>query len=155
SAALSQQVNPADTTTAVSATVAPSVFGETVIFVTTVSAVLPGAGTPSGTVTFAIDGTPQTPVALSNGQASFTTSALAVGVHTVTVAYGGDGNFHSSTASLNETVNKADTTIAFSSSVDPAVFGQPVTFTAAVSAVAPGAGTPSGQVIFSIDGVAQ
>ena len=52
-----------------------------------------------------------------------------------------------------ETVNKADSNVTVSSSVNPSVFGQSVTFTATVAAVAPGAGTPSGTVAFK-DGAA-
>ena len=155
SSTLSQAVASADTTTTLSSSTAPSVFGQSVTFTATVSAVAPGAGTQTGTVTFSVDGTAQTPVALSNGQAVFSTSALSVGVHTISVSYNGDPNFNGSTASLNQTVNMADTTIALSSSANPSVFGEAVTFTATVSAVQPGAGTPTGTVVFFIDGVAQ
>src|SRR5262249_8175612 len=42
---------------------------------------------------------------LSGGSATFTTSALAVGAHTITAAYGGDANFLPSTsAALTQTV---------------------------------------------------
>src|SRR5439155_552485 len=129
----------------------PSVFGQSVTFTATVAAVAPGAGTPSGTVTFTIDGTPQTPVALSSGTATLSTSSLSVGTHTVTAAYNGDSNFNTSnsTASpLTQTVNKANSTSGVSSSVNPSVFGQAVTFTATVTATAPGTGTPTGTVTF-------
>ena len=47
----------------------------------------PGTGTPTGTVTFTIDGQAQTPVGLSvvNGvdQAAFSTSTLASAQHTI------------------------------------------------------------------------
>jgi hypothetical protein len=46
------------------------------------------------------------------------------------------------------TVNRAATGIALGSSLNPAVAGQAVTFTAAVSPVAPGGGTPTGTVTF-------
>ena len=49
---------------------------------------------------------------------------------------------------MTETVNRAATTVALASSVNPAVTGQAVTFTATVAAVAPGAGTPTGKVTF-------
>src|SRR5262249_4903462 len=45
-------------------------------------------------------------------------------------------------------VNPAATTVALRSSVNPAVTGQAVTFTATVAAVAPGATTPTGTVTF-------
>jgi hypothetical protein len=44
---------------------------------------------------------------------------------------------------------------ALTSSANPALFGQPVVFTATVSSAVPGAGTPGGSVTFSIDGVPQ
>src|SRR5439155_8710914 len=51
-------------------------------------------------------------------------------------------------ASLMQIVNKAATTTALSSSTNSSVFGQPVTFTATVTANPPGAGTLSGTVTF-------
>src|SRR5205823_7646465 len=105
-----------------------------------------------GNVVFTIDGSVQAPVTLSSGQASFTSSTLGVGGHVITASYGGDGNFDASaSAALNQGVNQANTTTAVSASVTPSVFGEALTFTAAVSAVAPGAGTPTGTVTFAID----
>ncbi|HLZ00021.1 MAG TPA: Ig-like domain repeat protein [Candidatus Angelobacter sp.] len=149
-----QVVNKADTTTAVTSSANPSVFGQSVTFTATVSPVAPGAGTPTGTVTFLDGGSPIGTGTLSGGIATFTTSALAVGNHTITTSYGGDGNFNGSTGSLTgnpQVVNKANSTTTVTSSVNPSVFGQSVTFTATVSPVAPGAGTPTGTVTF-LDG---
>src|SRR5207253_3338482 len=54
--------------------------------------------------------------------------------------YSNDGNFNASTSAvLTQTVNKADTTTTLSSSANPSVYGQSVTFTATVAATAPGA----------------
>ncbi|MFZ1702149.1 MAG: Ig-like domain repeat protein, partial [Pyrinomonadaceae bacterium] len=50
------QINKAPTTTTVASNNNPSVFGANVSFTATVVAAPPGAGTPSGTVTFNIDG---------------------------------------------------------------------------------------------------
>ncbi len=149
-----QVVNKADTSTTVTSSVNPSVFGQSVTFTATVSAVAPGSGTPTGTVTFLDGGSPIGTGTLSGGIATFTTSGLAVGNHTITTSYGGDGNFNGNTGSLTgnpQVVNKADTSTTVTSSVNPSVFGQPVTFTATVSAVAPGVGTPTGTVTF-LDG---
>src|SRR5205823_4279635 len=91
----------------------------------------------------------------SGGSAtSGSTSSLSVGNHTVTAVYSGNSNFNTSTGTLagGQTVNKADTSTAVSSSVNPSVFGQSVTFTATVSASSPGSGTPGGTVQFKIDG---
>src|SRR5207248_2677483 len=112
--------------------------------------------TPGGTVTFTIDGNTQTTLSLMNGQATYTTTALSVGSHTIAASYDGSPGVQTSTsATVSQTVGKASTATAVSSSVAPSVFGQPVTFNAAVAAVAPGAGTPTGTVTYTIDGIAQ
>ena len=83
--------------------------------------------------------------------ATFTTSSLTVGTHAITAGYSGDTNFATSSGSVLQTVNKASASTTVTSSVNPLVFGQNVTFTATVSAVNPGAGTPTGTVTF-LDG---
>jgi hypothetical protein len=116
-----------------------------------VGSVAPGAGTPTGTVTFFDGGSSIGTGTLSGGVASFTTSGLVVGSHAITASYGGDGDFNGSSGSLSgnpQQVNKADTSTAVTSSVNPSVFGQSVRFTATVGSVAPGAGTPTGTVTF-------
>jgi len=139
------------TTTGLASSVHPwSVFGQPVTFTATVTANSPGAGTPTGTVTFK-DGSSALGTGTLNGsgQATFTTSTLAVGSHSITASYGGDANFSGSTSStLTQTVRKAGTTTLVSSSANPSVSGQAVTFTATVTAKSPGAGTPSGTVTF-------
>ena len=155
SGALTQAVQAATTTT-MKASANLSVFGQAVTFTVSVKPVAPGTGTPTGTVTFTIEGTAQTPVSLASGKATLKTNALSVGTHTVTAAYSGDENYLASTsASLTETVNQDDTTVRLSSSADPSAAGRAVTFTALVTPVAPGTGTPDGSVTFTVDGVAQ
>ena len=152
-----QDVNQTSTTTAVTSSVNPSVFGQAVSFTATVSAVAPGAGTPSGTVQFQIGGVNYgTAVNLVGGVASTPPDAtLPVGNYVVTAIYGGDTSFTGSNGTLagGQTVNQASTSTAVASSANPSVFGQGVQFTATVSAVAPGAGVPDGNVQFQIDGV--
>jgi hypothetical protein len=76
----------------------PSTVGQAVTFSATVSS---SAGTPTGTVTFN-DG----PAAIgsgtvdASGKATFTTSALSAGSHSMTATYGGDANFASSTSAV-------------------------------------------------------
>ncbi|HLU08507.1 MAG TPA: Ig-like domain repeat protein, partial [Oceanobacillus sp.] len=76
------------TTTTLTSSLNPSNFGEAVTFTATVTS---ASGTPTGTVTFSIDGVSQAPVSLASGQASFTTSSLSVGAHTITASYSGEG----------------------------------------------------------------
>src|SRR5439155_3866636 len=138
-----------NTTTTVVSSNNPSVWGQTVVFTATVSAVPPATGTPTGTVTF-MDGTNTLASAtLSGGQATLSTNSLSVASHSITAVYGGDINFNGSTSStLTQLVNKAGTTNALVSSVNPSRFGQEVTFTATVTASAPGSGTLTGMVTF-------
>jgi large repetitive protein len=144
------------TTTNVASSLNPTVFGQTATFTATVSG---SGGTPTGTVTFTIDGTIGSPINLVNGAASTSTSTLTVAgsPHTVSAAYSGDGTFAGSTGSLpgGQTVNKANTTTTLTSSQNPSALNQGLGFTATVSAVAPGAGTPTGTVTFTIDGIGQ
>ena len=149
-----QVVNKTNSTTAVTSSQNPSVIGQSVIFTATVSAVAPGSGMTTGTVTFLDGGSPIGSGTLSGGVATFTTAALAVSNHTLTTSYGGDGNFNGSTGSLTgnpQVVNKSSSTTAVTSSQNPSVFGQAVIFTATLSPVAPGTGTPTGTVTF-LDG---
>ena len=49
---------------------------------------------------------------------------------------------------MNQTVNQDVTATKVTSSANPSVFGQSVTFTATVKAASPGSGTPTGTVTF-------
>jgi hypothetical protein len=139
--------------TSVTSSVNPSVFNQSVTFTAHVAAVAPAAGTPTGSVTFYDGGSAVGTGALSGGTATFSTSALATGNHTITTSYGGDGSFNGSTGSLagSQVVNKSVTTTTLSSSLNPSLPGQAVTFTATVSRQAPSSGAATGTVTF-LDG---
>ncbi|MGD0900468.1 MAG: Ig-like domain repeat protein [Thermoguttaceae bacterium] len=109
------------------------------------------AGVPSGSVTFYANGNPLRTVNLRGGTASYSTSTLPAGSDTITASYSGDANFAPASTSRVQTVNAAATSVALISSANPSVFGRQVTFTATVSAVAPGGGTPNGTVTFYAD----
>ncbi|MFD5415698.1 Ig-like domain repeat protein, partial [Streptomyces nojiriensis] len=126
----------------------PSVCGETVTVCATVTAVAPGSGTPTGTVTFTGPGGLNQTVTLdAGGTACVTTSSLTSG--TVTAVYNGDGCFSSSTGTFDVTVNQASSTVSVTVDPNPSVCGQSVTVCATVTAVAPGSGTPTGTVTFT------
>jgi hypothetical protein len=105
----SPQVIQADaTTTAVKASVNPSVLHQTVTFTAIVRATPPGSGTPTGTVTFKDSGATLGTATLSNGLATFTTATLAVGNHAIAASYGGDSHFTASTSpTYGETVHSS------------------------------------------------
>jgi hypothetical protein len=150
SSVATQNVGQAATGTSLNSAPNPSVFGQTTILTATVTVVAPGSDTPTGTASF-FDGATLLGTAPLNGsgQASFATSALPVGANSLTAVYGGDTNNTGSTSPVDtQTVNAASTTTSVSGAPDPSVFGQAVTLTATVSAVPPGAGTPTGTVDF-------
>ena len=97
------------TTTTLASSLNPSTVGLPVTFTAVVS---PSgtAGTPSGSVTFTIDGVSQAPVPLqlSSGsdQATLSISSLSAGTHTISAAYSGDSSFAASAVAspLVETV---------------------------------------------------
>ncbi|MBM7516008.1 beta strand repeat-containing protein [Nocardioides nitrophenolicus] len=150
-ASLDQEVAAAHTATQVVVSPSPSVFGQSVTITATVTPVAPATGAPGGVVQFTVDGQPGPFVTLEDGSAEITTSALARGSHDVKATYfSSDPNFVTSTSpAVSHTVNKAASKTTVTSSSPTAVFGQPVTFTATVGAVAPGAGSPSGTVTFT------
>ena len=148
---LTQVVNKDASTTSVASSTNPTVFGQPVTFTATVAAVAPGSGAPTGTVTFK-DGSIILGIGTLNrsGLAVFTTKGLSAVTHAITASYGGDANFVTSTttSAISQVVNQAGTTTTVASSTNPSVFGQSVTFTATVAAVAPGSGAPTGTVTF-------
>lgn len=145
---------PAPTSLAITSTTGNTVYGQGVTFTATASSI---GGTPTGNVVFSIGGVQQPAATMTGGVATLTTSSLAVANYTVSASYAGSSNFSGSSATLSggHRVNIASTTTALSSSPRPSNYGQPVTLTAVVSANAPSTSTPTGNVIFSIDGVDQ
>ncbi|MEV6319564.1 Ig-like domain-containing protein, partial [Streptomyces sp. NPDC051776] len=142
-------VGRATTSTTVASTPDPTVFGQPVVLTAVVTPLAPGAGTSTGTVAFSVSGGPSLTAALAGGVASVSTDKLPAGDYTVTADYFGDANFAPSTGTDTHSVDRAATTTAVVSAPDPSVFGQAVTFTAAVTPVAPGVGTPTGTVTFT------
>ena len=141
-------VNKAPSATGVTSSQNPATFGQSVTFTATVTG---GMGTPSGTVNFK-DGSTVIGNAIAldgSGVASFTPASLTAATHTITAVYSGNALYNTSTsANLAQVVNKASTATALVSSLNPTCAGQPVTLTATVSVVAPGAGVPAGTVNF-------
>ncbi len=152
------------TTTALAApTPNPSNFGQSVTFVATVTASGGGAPPPAGELVTFLDGTTTLGTAPLDGAgvATFTTSTLAPGLHTIGAKYPGDSLYGPSTApTVAQMVLSAPvlpaTVTQLSSSANPSAVGQSVTFTAIVTpAAGTTAGTPTGTVTFTINGVAQ
>ena len=135
------------TTTTLSSSLDPSTVGDVVTYTATVSAT--GA---TGSVTFedagiAISGCAEQIVSL--GAATCTVSGYASpSTHSITATYNGDGNCIGSASSpLSQVVNRASTSTRLTSSANPSMVGQPVTYTATVS---PAAAT--GTIVFEETG---
>jgi len=140
-----QTVNKANSTTGVTLTAGanPSTFGASLTFKATVT----GTGA-TGSVSFYNQasgatcavlgasigiGSTQT---LSGGSASVTTTTtLGGGADTILACYSGDGNYTSSSGTVSQTVNKANSTTAVTlmAGTNPSTFGASLTFKATVT----------------------
>jgi poly(3-hydroxybutyrate) depolymerase len=156
SAILEQSVNNDATTTSLTSSQNPSNSGQSVTFTATVSVTPPGGGTPTGNVIFYNGSTRQGGVSVSgSGVASLTTANLAVGTDSITAKYNGNRSINGSTSNaVNQIVGNGQsgtaTTTTISSSVNPSVYGQPVTFTAVVSSSA--GAPPNGETVTFLQG---
>ena len=139
----------AATAVALASSVGSSLAGQSVTFTATLGVVAPGAGSPGAAISILDGSTPLAHLVPSGGKVTFTTYALAVGTHTLTASFAG-GTFFAPSVSpaLSFTVSKASTVTTLAASTATPVSGQAVTFTASVSVVAPGAGTPGAAVSF-------
>jgi Bacterial Ig-like domain (group 3) len=109
----------------------------------------PGAGTPTGTVIFEINGAPFDTETLVNGSAtSASLSDLTPGTYEATALYLGDTNFLASGGDIGQIVNPSSTQTVLSASPSAPVFGQPLSLSATVTPTGAGTGTPTGSVAF-------
>jgi Bacterial Ig-like domain (group 3) len=129
-----QVVNQASTATSVASSLNPASYGQAVNFTANVTS---GLGTPGGTVQFKIDGSAfGSPVTLVSGSAtSGSISTLTVGTHTATAVYSAAAGYAGSTGTLSggQVVSSASAGTVVTSSLNPSVSGQAVTFTATIS----------------------
>jgi hypothetical protein len=121
------------TTTTISSSPNPSIYGQAVTFTATVSSYV-GAASDGEIITFVKGAKVLGTGTLSGGSASFTTSTLMAGTNLIKAVYSGDSNLRGSTSKpVTQVVNKATTTTTLTSSQNPSNFGQSVTFTASVT----------------------
>jgi PKD repeat protein len=136
SGAITHTVNKADTTTSITSSTNPSYFGQTVTFTATVTISGTGAGTPTGVLTLTIDSTAITQTLCASGVVTYSTSALAIGVHPVAAAYSGNTNFSGSSQTLIGGQVVTDTAISGLTAVNssPTRLTDATFFTATISA---------------------
>ena len=159
--ALGNAANSSIAITSSAADLRYNVVGSPITFTATVSS---SSQVPTGSVTFTdLTYNDVTPVSTTlatnvpvnaNGQASITTSTLLAGGnfhgnHFITASYSGDNNLPAQSVTMVQKVHMNASAVALASSLNPANFGQTVTFTATVTSVPAAAGIPTGMVTFT------
>jgi hypothetical protein len=127
----------------------PAHVYDPITFTVTASALPSGGATPTGSIVFSVDGSllPNGTIGLSSGVASYTTSLLSAGSHTITASYTGDTNtLAGNSNALTQVVNVAPTTTTLTTSNASVLLTTPVTFTATVAGVS--TSIPTGSVVF-------
>jgi hypothetical protein len=121
SSAVNGNVAKAATTSTLMSSSNPSTSGQKVTFTVTISVSAPGAGSPTGTVTFQDGsttlGTGKLKTVMGVTTATFSTSKLSVDSHNITANYAGNGSFTGIISPiLTQAVNAKDSPVL----LDPA-----------------------------------
>ncbi len=136
---------PIATTTTLTSSTDHSVYGDKVTFKATVNDVPPATAILTGFVNFYDDGTLVGIVPLDGNVATFSTVYLTGGNHTITARFVGHGPFSTSSGTVTQSVERANTAINgnFSTFSD---YGQEVTIQAIV-VVSPPPTYPTGELL--------
>jgi hypothetical protein len=143
SSILTQVVDKASTTTTLLGAPNPANVGQTVTLTATVAAVSPGAGSPTGIVTFSEGAATLGTGTVSSGVATLNISTLSAGSHTIIASYGGDTNFIASASAgfaqsvilpaavilVNESVTVADTPTLMEQAIAVIMVSESITVT--------------------------
>ena len=127
-------VNQASSTISVASSGNPSIYSMLVTFTATLTS---GA---SGSVTFYDGGTAIGTGVISGTTATFSTSVLVAGSHSITASWAGNSDYTGATSNaIPQIVNKESVTVSSASSLSPSVYGDNVawTFTVTGSGVLP------------------
>ncbi len=119
----------------------PSTYGSSLTFTATL-----GDGC-TGSISFQDGSTSLGTATITGNSASWTTSSLGGGSHSIVASYAGSADCNSATSSaLSQTVNKVAVTIAGSSSLNPSTYGDPIQLTFLFTGSASHA-TPTGSAV--------
>jgi autotransporter-associated beta strand protein len=157
-----QIVQPAASRTALAVAPTSSTFGQLVTMTATVSPDLPAGPLqpvinrppvgPTGRVAFHAGATMLGTGALIDGVATFSTAAIATGVHAIRAEYlGGDNYLASVSTSTTQQVNRATPQVAIAAGQNPTGLDQTAVVVATVTTSLPT--QPTGSVAFLKDGV--
>lgn len=136
SSSIAQTVTKATPTLSVTSSGTPAAPGASVKFTATISS------GPTGTITFYDSGTSIGTGTISGTAATFTTTTLALGSHSITAGYAGGTDYNSVTSSVFTQAILATPTLSVATSGTPTTYGTSVTFTATISA------GPTGSITF-------
>jgi autotransporter-associated beta strand protein len=136
-----------------------AVYGQSIMFTANVTSNDPAAGTPSGTVQFAINGTNLgSAITLVNGQASIAAPNLNAASYTITVTYTSNNiDFSNGNGMFVQKVSPAPVQLGLQSNTLWDLANQQLSFTATASTTATMNGsplTPDGSVTFYNNGMA-
>jgi hypothetical protein len=133
------------TTTLLTSSINPCVYGQRVTLTATVLST--GPGTPTGRVKFLSSGETVGSATLnSGGIATLVTTILFAGSYSLSAVYlGNAANLESTSSAVDQIVNQAMTSATITSSKNPSILGKPVTFTATINSPTV---TPKGTVVF-------
>lgn len=146
---ITQVVNKTTTAVGINYNPDPAIGGKSVTLSAAVK-VTTGAGTPTGSVSFADGATVLGTAALSGSGVATINANLVTGAHNIVATYTGDANDGgSASATTPLSVIPATTVTKLATSANPSTADNALTITANVSG---NGGTPTGSVTFSADG---
>ena len=154
SPALAQVVNPDPTNLTLTPSSLSPEPGQPVTDTATVALVPPATGTPTGSVSFADDGSPIAgcqSLSLPSAaplQVSCSQTYASGAIHSITASYSGDSDDAGSMASLLQSVGQIPTQTTVASSSPSSTYGESVTLTATVTPTATASVSPTGTVTF-------
>ena len=152
-----QNVTKGDTEVTLESDDPVSAYGQAVTFTATVDALAPATRRPTGVVQFweggvLLGASSLAPAAPNQGTATFVSSTLTPGDHSIRAVYVGNFNYNGGQAFAAQTVQGSPTVTGIESSANPSTFGDDVTLTAVVAESAPTPGVPTGSVTFTEGG---
>jgi hypothetical protein len=133
SSAITHRVQPAATTTTLTATPSSAYQHQAISLSASVSGVL---ATPTGSIQFFDGAIPLTTVPLASGAAGLTTTQLSVGTHSLTAVYSGDAsNLTSTSSAVTVTVLPSDFKLSLTPSSISLITGHHTTLTLTANSV--------------------
>ena len=112
----------------------PAILGEPMSLTAVVSVNTPGAGTPTGTVTWTVGSANLGTASVSGGLAVLSVTPPAnLGINKIVAVYSGDSNSMGSTSAAYTQIVQGTTSTTVTSNLNPSLQGQLVTLTATVT----------------------